>query len=373
MNRGLKKQLKPILLLGAYGRGNIGDDIFSICAAQLFSGHPVYINSAHDNLLPEEVRGKIKTISTIHMSDLVKKLRLFWHISHVVYWGGDLWVLLYGNRVPRQILYKMLVVNTLLRLSGKKVYYIGCGIGDLHGYSLWLARMSARMAKLVVVREYRSANKLAFDHITVLPDIAINLPYIKPRLHKPPHGGRQYSIVISILWSIPKMEQNFPKLIKSIAEMLDNLPAHQYKLTLLPMQISHREKLPDDLWALEQLAKLIQNHDVSIYTQHDVDTVCQLLSDAHLVLGTRLHACILSVLSGTPTIGIAYRQKVTSYFKDNGLSEYCIDLETLDKLTDIFNKINDNYKSVSHSFFKASKNNLRSRKAYRELINQRFD
>lgn len=359
---------KPILLLGAYGRGNAGDDIFMICAVELFRGRKIYVNSAHDNLLPKEARDKIETISTIRAGDLLKKIRLLIRIPTVVYWGGDLWALLYGTRMPRQLLYKMLIINTILKLTGKKVYYIGCGIGDLNGYSLWLARASARMSDLIVAREQRSANKLGLNNVVVLPDIAINLPYVSPKMHKLPGKEAPFSIVVSVLWSIPQPEQNFPKLIGEIAGLLNSLPPNQYEVTLLPMQISRYEESYDDLWASRQLASLITNQPVTIHTNRNIQSVNRLVRDANLVIGTRLHACILSILNATPTIGIAYRPKISSYFKDNNLSAYCIDLDNLDQLADLFHKLRDEYGAAASTFHRVSTHTLSKRQAYAELI-----
>src|SRR6185369_14761498 len=166
--------------------------------------------------------------------DVLAKIKLFLALKQVVYWGGDLWVELYGTKAPRQLLYKMVAMNLLLRLFGKRIYYIGCGIGDLYGASRFLARLSARLARKVVVREQRSAGVLDLPQVAVLPDLAINLPYNRARRHTLP-AKRPFAIVISVLWSIPHHEQNFPKVLQSIAGLINSLPAKDFAITLLPM------------------------------------------------------------------------------------------------------------------------------------------
>ncbi len=356
---------KPILVLGAYGRGNAGDDVFILSAAALFAGRTLYINSADDSLLPQQVHGNIKTISTVSPKDLLKKIRLFLDVDDVVYWGGDLWVKLYGTRTPRQLLYKMVLVNTLLRLFGKRIYYIGCGIGDLNGYSRWLARLSGRMAKAVVVREQRSAKVLNLPNLSVLPDLAINLPYHRAVLHKRP-ADRPFRIVMSVLWSIPDPEQNFPRLIKQIADLVNSLPAKDFAITLLPMHITG--EMHDDLWASERLARRIKGHMVDVYKERDLASIVTLLGESDLVIGTRLHADILAVLNGTPAIGIAYRPKVRSFFADNRLDEYCLDLDNLAELPRVFQNVHDNYAEVAHTFHEVSKRNLNRRSDYEALV-----
>jgi polysaccharide pyruvyl transferase WcaK-like protein len=356
---------KPILVLGAYGRGNAGDDVFILSAAALFAERTLYINSADNLLLPRQAQGKVRTISTVSPRDTIKKIKLFLAIEEVVYWGGDLWVKLYGTKTPRLLLYKMVVTNVLLRIFGKRIYYIGCGIGELNGYSRWLARLSGRMAKAIVVRERRSAQVLHLDNVRVLPDLAINLPYHRPALRKLPHG-RPFSIVVSVLWSIPDPARNFPQLMDRIAELLNSLPPSEFRITLLPMHITG--EVHDDLWASKQLAKRVKNHTIDIHTTRDVPAIIELLAGSDLVIGGRLHANILAVLNGTPAIGVSYRPKVRSFFADNGLDAYCLEIDALADLPRLFWDMHNNYADVARNFYAAAKQNLSKRSEYVSLV-----
>lgn len=358
----------PILILGAYGRGNAGDDVFTICAAHLFEDYEIYINSAHESLLPEEVRSSFRTISTTNASDVLTKIKLFFKLKKVVYWGGDLWVELYGTKTPRQLLYKMVILNILLKLSGKKIYYIGCGIGDLRGFSLWLSRLSARMATKIVMREKRSVAVMQLSNTELLPDIAINVPYNKTTRHSLPTKAEKFSIVISVLWSIPSPKENFPKLISRIADLINELPEDKFSITLLPMQINDDEE-HDDLWASEQLAVLIKRK-VTIFNDRRLEAIVKLLRDANFVIGGRLHTNILAILNGTPSIGISYRPKVSSFFIDNGLKEFYVNLEDMDKLSVKFNDVYKNYDEVSRQFYSTSENLLDERAGYKRIIDQ---
>ena len=67
-----EKSKKPsTILLGSYGRGNLGDDVFLVAASELFANHKLYINSADDSLLPESAKGLVETISTTSGSDAI--------------------------------------------------------------------------------------------------------------------------------------------------------------------------------------------------------------------------------------------------------------------------------------------------------------
>jgi polysaccharide pyruvyl transferase WcaK-like protein len=356
------------LLLGSYGRGNLGDDVFLVAAAELFAHHTLYINSADDSLLPASARGLVTTISTTSPRDAIKKLRVFLKVKNIVYWGGDVWVELYGNRFPRQSLYKMVALNTLARLFGKKIHYVGCGIGKLSGWSLLLAKASGRLSHTIIARERRSAEVLGLAGVEVMPDLAINLPYYRPRLHTLPARSKPFVIGISLLYFVPHPSQNFPRLIEHIAAFISSLPADRFKVVLLPMLVSEREP-HDDLWASQQLEAVLGESDVpiEIYKAKSLQDMVQKLGSFDLVIGTRLHANILATFNATPCLGVAYRPKVTSFFRDNGLNQYCVDLDTLASLTTVFWNMYEQYESVAQQFYEASQRNIAQKEAYQKF------
>lgn len=360
---------KTILLLGSYGRGNIGDDVFLESAVSLLKNRNLYVNSANDKLLPGAAQGKVKTIQTNGYQDTIKKLQLFQKLTHVVYWGGDLWVELYGNRFPRQALYKMVVLNIAARLFGKKVYYIGCGIGKLSGYSLFLARLAARLAEAIVVREARSAQLLGVRHIRVLPDLAINLPIFHRRSG---HNRRSKSLTIgiSVLYFLPNPDKNFPKLLSH----LERLCAHigtRHRFVLLPM-LTSKETKHDDVWASKQLQKRLSQYRVRLCAARDIHEYMKELSRLDLVIGTRLHANILATLAGTPCIGISYRPKVAEFFKQHGLEKWCVPLGELSRLPELWQQFKLQQPEVKRDFGAAQKNLLAQRHEYEAFVDEHF-
>ena len=358
---------KNVLLLGSYGRGNIGDDAFLLAALKLFGEHHLFINSANDGLLPKAIRGKVTTIATTGRKDLIHKIRVFMSLDHIIYCGGDLWVELYGDRFPRQSLYKMIVVNMIARVFGKRVHYVGCGIGRLAGYSLFLARLSAGLANTIITREPRSARVLSLKRVRVLPDLVTNLD-ITAKPHQP---KGKFVIGVSILYYLPDPAQNFPKLINTLSKVLGNLPARNYRIVLFPMLASPSDD-HDDVWASGELDAALPNADVTIFGGRQVDEYVAALSEVDLLIGTRLHANILAMLAGVPSLGISYRPKVAQFFAMNGLDDYCIDLGDLaeDTLTQKIEMIRNNVARAQADFAHARERNLAERAGYRDLVDE---
>ena len=363
---------KPILLLGSYGRGNIGDDAFLAAALKHFPDEtPLFLNSAHDELLPKVARGRVQTIATGDNHDFKKKLRIFRHIKHVVYCGGDLWVELYGDRYPRRSLYKMLGMNVIARLTGKKVHYLGCGIGNLRGYSLLLARLSARLAHTVIVREPRSAKVLALRKSVVLPDLVSSLGWpVKPAARV---KERPFTIGISILYHLPNPEQTFPQLLETLHDFAASLPADTFRVVIFPMLISPSDP-KDDLWASRQLQLAMADTSAVISPARELDDFVQELSGIDLMIGARLHANILAMLTGTPALGIAYRPKVMSFFAANKLRNYCIDLSklTAQNLSEVFWDMYEHYDDVQQQVMDARERSIQEGAAYQTFIARHF-
>ena len=77
-------------------------------------------------------------------------------------------------------------------------------------------------------------------------------------------------------------------------------------------------------YAAELFAPLEVPVDRDFHTPHEL---IQEIQDARLVITTRMHFAILSLLSGRPTIAIAYEFKTLELFESLGLSRYVISIE----------------------------------------------
>jgi hypothetical protein len=62
----------------------------------------------------------------------------------------------------------------------------------------------------------------------------------------------------------------------------------------------------------------------------DTDALLSLLYTARLVVGTRLHMCVLGVAAGVPTISLEYRPKCRDFMASVAADEYCLRVDQLD-------------------------------------------
>jgi polysaccharide pyruvyl transferase WcaK-like protein len=353
--------MKNIFLIGSYGRGNAGDDALLLSAFSLFGENIKYINATSNAHLPKGLPGAVQVLETSFRSGFFRKLRAIKNSDNFIYYGGDLWVELYEDRFQRIALYKMLLVNILLKLLGKNVHYIGVGAGDIKGYSLWLARKSASIASTVVIRDERSLGTMNVEHAFVLPDATIMLSdFDKPSTAK----NQKLHIGVSVLYYVPEPEKNFQKYLANIADMVNSLDPDKVEVTLMAFYSS--DDVNDDNRVCEQLTQLI-NEKMSVKTvTGGLEHILGAMKGIDLCVATRLHAAIFSVYLGVPTVGIAYRKKVSEFFKRNGLSESCVDL-TSKSLETVVKRTIMNLGESKASVMKARERNLEWRSAYQKL------
>ena len=340
--------MKKILLIGSYGRGNLGDDAFIYAAIKLFPNCEIYINSANDEFLPKDLRSRVKSIQTTGMGDFVTKIRTLFSVSHVVYFGGDLWVELYGDRFPRMSLYKMAILNCVLKVLGKKIAYFGCGAGKIKGYSLFLARVSACLASVIIVREQNSKDVLNLEKIQVLPDVTINLFELVDKQNFPSR-----EIGISVMYYIPDPVTNYKKYVQDLKNLIVYLHnTYNFRIKLIPMLIS--DDVHDDQHVCEDILKELGDVDrVSIMEYDGIDNFLTQLSLFDIVISTRLHGSILSILSKVPAIGISYRPKVASFFKKINLPNFAVAIDEIESIKIIVGDTLLNYNDVIDRIDKA--------------------
>ncbi len=325
--------MSKIVLLGSYGRGNVGDDVFLVALTKLLGRHTVTANSAHNDLLPTEVINKISTISTISNKDIIDKLKVFLKADYIIYGGGDLWVELYGSRFPRIALWKMAVVNTVAKVSRKKVIYVGCGCGNIRGFSLLLAKYSALLANLIIFRDEISRQKIRKDAKTqVLPDLSITLSSKDIKLV----NNVVKTLGIIPMYYIPDPVANYPKYLAQMISSCQYALKQNISVKLIPMlkdpAIYDDVKVCDDIF--KSVKALDIGADISILKEVDSSNINDILQTIDVCLSTRLHGSILAAWLHVPVIGVSYRPKVSRFLKSVGLEISSIDIHDTDSLND---------------------------------------
>jgi len=81
-----------------------------------------------------------------------------------------------------------------------------------------------------------------------------------------------------------------------------------------------------------RLAAMLQDQHALHAEVCEAPTVSDFLAqvrDARVVVASRLHAAILSLVAGVPVVAVAPQRKVTQLMDDAGLADYCVELQNV--------------------------------------------
>lgn len=200
---------------------------------------------------------------------------------------------------------------------GRRVSMMPASIGPVYRrLDQWLIATCLRKI-VVVVREFDSLDACKYRprlaSPLLVPDVAfLGLPTLATKDASeagPAKAGRRLVRIVAMNWSWsssvdPGAERRY---ISALAAVCDRLRTAGYEVVLgghsaLP------EHEQDDITVCEKIsgAALMP---VDIDRNCAVDHLAASYAQCHVVIGTRLHACIMAIAAGTPAVALAYQEK----------------------------------------------------------------
>lgn len=328
-NRTVKAR-DGVVICGAYGRGNAGDDAILEAILQemrsIDSDMPITVLSKD----PKSTR-RIYRVHAVHRSNFFAWRKAMKHSQLYINGGGSL---IQDVTSRRSLWFYLHNISTAKRL-GNQVQMYGCGIGPVTrpGHRDLAARTLNRYVDVITLREP--------DSLAELKAMGVNRPQIQLTadpaltLHKaaddiidsyllraniPPHGN--YVCFCLRRWK--GFEEKAPIFGKAA-----EYAYKKYGLTPIFLAV---EKHQDPGAA----AMAAQNVTVPHYLLNDAGSAASIigiLSRMKIVISMRLHALIFAAGQGIPLIGVVYDPKVSSFLRYIG-QELFADLGNL-KLQDL--------------------------------------
>lgn len=313
-----------IVICGAYGKGNAGDEaILKAILMQLreIDGDmPLWVMSRDKR--DTRLVNKTKSYYIFNIPAFIHSLRR----SKIFISGGGS---LIQDATSSRSLYYYLFTLKAAKWCGCHVIMYGCGIGPIH--SARNRRMSARIlnntTESITLRDSISCVELEAmgvraPEISLAADPTVNLP--PAPLRRVEEAFRREGIPPEI----PKIGfclRNWPGFNKpeEIARAAD-YAYEKYGLTpvFLPAE------LPKDIDAARRVTAHLKAPYYAGSLRHPVEDLMGMLGSMEAVMAMRLHALIFAAMGGAPVVGISYDVKVESFIKDIG-SDAWLDLEEL--------------------------------------------
>lgn len=344
----MNQNSQNIVVCGHYGSTNIGDEAIGISIIQnlkktnpdsniiFLSYNPVntkqYLGVKSEYLLPLGVRSLLK-------GKFFKTLKVIKNCDKFILGGGGLFtdeklfaVFLWGIHAFWAYRYK------------KSVIMLGQSVGPLKTrVGKWIVKKCFKNAKEIIVRDTESKQLLINlgikKEIKVSSDLVFNLKieetYDNQNLNKKVEQMKLKGYFIVSLRNWPK---NTKILYKKINQVLSVI-VDKYKLlpVFVPFQASHQN---DE----ELMHKIIEQNDIKYPIlikkfDQNVFKVLSVIKNAEFTLGMRLHSLIFSIIQKVPIVALSYSPKIKNMLKDQGLSEFVVELDDPDKILSLVDKI----------------------------------
>lgn len=361
-------------ILSFYGCGNIGDEaLFTCILDQLRNEMPeadikslalsprgCKVTDFSRKQADQDETQKIHTL--FYTPNNVKRdsfgvLRKEWLLilrtltkSDCIVYGGGHWL----HDYSRAYLFAILGLAFVAKLLRKKVIMYAIGVGPITtSFGKFLTRVILDRLDLITVRDAYSLDTLlqagVKKEIKVTADPSLLLKpasrgIVEAILARENIARDRCQAVFGLnisawfqlknLWRFEQMD--FSKQYALIAQISDELIRdHQALIVIIPSM------LPEDRTACENIIARMTHRESAriIQNTYSPAELMGIIGTLDLHIGMRLHPLIFATLTGVPTIGILYDQKVTSFMSTIGRGDWCLKLDDLERIPQYVNKI----------------------------------
>ena len=320
--RSDKKLRQGVVLCGAYGRGNAGDEaILKAIVTELSTidpDLPICVMTRKPKLARKTCR--TEAVYTFNYPAYRRKMAA----SKLYINGGGS---LIQNVTSRRSLKFYLSTLSTAHNCGCKVMMYGCGIGPVRYDSdrRHAAKVINRCVDTITLRDRHSMDELSAmgvvsPHVVLAADPTVVLPSapaesahaVLQAAGLNPGTGQRYLGITVRPWA--DFEENAP----IIAAAAEYAYAHH---GLLPVFIPIEARA--DVTAALQVASHIKDAPYAILSDSvQAELAISLFAQMSVVLSMRLHALIFSAVSGVPLVGMVYDPKVSSFLELVGQDLY---------------------------------------------------
>lgn len=282
--------------------------------------------------------GLVKMFFNRQTAETVKQFR---NCDSVFVKGGG-FIHAYGERTaPYLMWFFLFYVRLALRLK-KKVVFLPNSYGPFEGVGVkgQIKKAFGKM-DLIFARESISKNKLQDliqREVILSPDLGFYLKEdeisagaaILKRYDLDPVRDKIVGITIRP-WRFPgksNPQELYEKYIRSVKELVVSLRDKGYKVAFFNQSLGPNAH-EDDRNAIKEMSALIDGKQVVWVNENfNCTTLKAIYSNLHSFIGTRFHSVIFSMMSGIPSLAIAYGgNKAMGIMAEFGLNEMVVPID----------------------------------------------
>lgn len=323
LRRAARKDRKRdgVLICGAYGKGNAGDDAILEAIVQqmreIDPDMPIYVLSR----TPKQTKLRYR-IGAVHTFAMGKWLRLMKKTKLYLNGGGSL---IQDVTSSRSLHYYLFNIRCAYRTRNQVLMY-GCGIGPVSrpGNRKKAGRVIDRCVDRITLREDSSAGQLeqlgvTRPKISVTADPALLLPPApeeRVESYMMENGlDPQGAYILAVLRPWTNLEEKLEQVLETL-----RYAESRYGLTPVFYALEPKRDLPVARMAAERLGRPCH----ILASAGSGSVMVGLMNKMKVVLSMRLHALIFAAGSAAQLIGIVYDPKVSGFLTYMGQSRYCL-------------------------------------------------
>ena len=315
---------ESIVICGAYGRGNAGDDAILEAIVQemraLDPRRSIWVMSRR----PKETRLVYRT-NAIYTFNIFAVLRRFRRAALYINGGGTL---MQDVTSTRSIWYYCYTLRAAKK-RGCKVMMYGCGIGPISraGNRKMAAKTIDTSVDRITLRDENSKQELARMGVT-RPDIRVSAD---PTIILDPAPREIVSLALEQSGIDPEGNyigfglRNWKGLDAALPAIAAAANYAYEKHGLTPVFVPI--EFPSDLTPAERVGALLHCPWHAVRTRQPIEVTIGILARMKTVVGIRLHSLMFSAGQGVPVVGMSYDIKVDSFLKYIG-SSTCLQLRS---------------------------------------------
>lgn len=301
-----------LLLIGYYGRHNIGDDLMLMGLLDYLAGRPEVSTITvlcHDGYYPQKPKTTYCTQTSLVSA--VGLLRLA-SADAVIMGGGTC----FAEQQDLRHLRGMYRMVRICRWFGRPFVFAGIGIGDLQSPNvISLAAKTLNSAHFLYFRDESSlqcchAMGVQQQFARVAGDLAL---LCTDHIAPVPRTTRQGTLRACSFSGLAGMPEELVERYAVILQgLMDQLGFH---LHLLPAHGGPE----GDLAVHARLARGLRPGSYTLHEMEPFEGFLQLLGQMDFHIGLRLHSLVLADLIGVPSIGVRLSPKIAYYLEKSAM------------------------------------------------------
>ena len=306
--------MSTILLLGAYGQNNLGDDALLEIFLHELRDHNLIVNSAQPDQTSK--RYGVLAVPTYGRWPHVPQILALLKADLIVFGGGSLLKETEGSLLDRiQYFVRIFVVLLFAKLCRRKTAMLGVGIGPLqHPFYCWLSRMAAELTDLICVRDVASRTLLSMIGVKKLVHVTADPVFLLPPDHQAQLADAhdtQPTIIVVPRYSLDEAQQ------RALAVECNQLIArHHVRIQIMVFQTDYQLRFDDYRVALAIQNGIEHTDSVELVQPRTPAEALALIAASRMVVSTRLHGLIFACIQHVPAIAIDYEVKVQSFMSE---------------------------------------------------------